>query len=91
MNTDELVEGKKYYFYETPPTSPEQVYRATYLSIASNLVMSYLVKNQFDPYTNQNILQYTPLNWFTKVETLDEILSNTTLPNDVIIIIDEYL
>lgn len=91
MNTDELVEGKKYYFYETPPNSPENVYRATYLSVFANLVMSYLIKRQFDPTTNQNVVQYTPLNWFTKAETLDEILSNTLLPTDVVNIIDEYL
>lgn len=91
MNTDELVEGQKYYFYETPPTRPERVYRATYLSIITNLVMSYLVKRQFDPATNLNIMHCTPLNWFTKAETLDEILSNTCLPTDVVNIIDEYL
>jgi len=53
--------------------------------------MSYLIKTQFDPTTNQNIMHCTPLNWFTKAETLYEILSNTVLPTDVINIIDEYL
>jgi len=91
MKTDELVEGKKYYFYELHPNRPETVYRATYLAVFTNAVLSYLIKKRVDPGTNQNILQYTPLNWFTKVETLDEILSNTTLPNDIIISIDEYL
>ena len=56
MNTDELVEGKKYYFYETPPNSPENVYRATYLSVFANLVMSYLIKRRFDTTTNQNVI-----------------------------------
>ena len=91
MNTDDLVKEKKYYFYETPPFRPEYIYRATYLSIVTNLVMSYLIKTQFDPTTNQNIMHCTPLNWFTKAETLDKILSNTVLPLDVINIIDEYL
>jgi hypothetical protein len=53
--------------------------------------MSYLIKRRFDTTTNQNVIQYTPLNWFTKAETLDEILSNTVLPTDVVNIIDEYL
>jgi hypothetical protein len=91
MNTDELVEGQKYYFYETPPTRPERVYRATYLSIVTNAVLSYLIKRQVDPVTNQNVMHCTPLNWFTKAETLDEILSKTGLPTDVVNIIDEYL
>jgi len=91
MNTDKLVERQKYYFYETPPNSPERVYRATYLSIVTNTVLSYLIKRQVDPVTNQNVMYCTPLNWFTKAETLDEILSNTGLPTDVVNIIDEYL
>jgi len=91
MNVNDLVEGKKYYFYETPPTRPEWVYRATYLSIVTNTVLSYLIKRQFDPVTNQNVMHCTPLNWFTKAEMLDEILSNSGLPTDVINIIDEYL
>jgi hypothetical protein len=91
MNTDALVEGKKYYFYETPPNSPETVYRATFLAIFNNAVLSYLIKRRFDPVANQNVVQYTPLNWFTRVETLDEILSNTGLPTDVVNIIDAYL
>jgi hypothetical protein len=91
MNTDALVVGKKYYFYETPPNIPERVYRATYLAVFNNAVLSYLIKRQVDPVTNQNVMHCTPLNWFTKAETLDEILSNTGLPTDVVNIIDEYL
>jgi len=44
MNVNDLIEGQKYYFYETPPTRPERVYRATYLSIITNTVLSYLIK-----------------------------------------------
>jgi len=91
MDVNDLIEGQKYYFYETPPTRPERVYRATYLSIITNTVLSYLIKKQFDPVTNLNIMHCTPLNWFTKVEMLDEILSKTGLPTDVVNIIDEYL
>lgn len=91
MNTDELVEGKKYYFYELHPNGPETVYRATFLAVFTNAVLSYLIKKRIDPVTNQNILQYTPLHWFYKAESLEDILEKTCLPTDTIRIIDEYL
>ena len=91
MNTDALVEGKKYYFYEVHPNRPETVYRATYLAVFTNAVLSYLIKKRVDPVTNQNVLQYTPLHWFYKAELLEDILEKTCLPTDTIRIIDEYL
>jgi hypothetical protein len=91
MNTDALLTGKQYYFYELHPNGPETVYRATYLAVFTNAVLSYLIKNRVDPVTNENILQYTPLHWFYKAEMLEDILAKTRLPTDVIRIIDEYL
>jgi len=91
MNTDELVVGKKYYFYELSPNRPETVYRATYLAVFTNAVLSYLIKKRFDPVTNQNVLHYSPLHWFYKAELLEDVLEKTCLPTDTIRIIDSYL
>jgi len=91
MDTDALLAGKQYYFYELHPNRPETVYRATYLAVFTNAVLSYLIKKRVDPVTNENILQYTPLHWFYKAEMLEDILAKTRLPTDVIRIIDEYL
>jgi len=91
MNADALVKGKKYYFYEHPPNSPEIVYRATFLAVFNNAVLSYLIKKRFDPVTNQNVIHYSPLHWFYKAELLEDVLEKTCLPTDTIRIIDSYL
>jgi hypothetical protein len=91
MKTDALVAGKQYYFYELHPNRPETVYRATYLAVFTNAVLSYLIKKRFDPVTNQNVLHYSPLHWFYKAELLEDVLEKMCLPTDTIRIIESYL
>jgi len=93
MNTVKLVEGQKYYFYEKSPRhGDEQVCRATYLKTLTNGGYSYLIKRRYEASLNENILVYTPINWFCKAETLEDVLSRTTnLPTDVMRIIEQYL
>lgn len=86
-----LSKGKKYYFYEKPPNGPVRIHRATYLAIYRNSVLSYLIKRRYDEAMNETVIVYTPLSWFIKAECLDNILIKTTLPTDVVNIIDEYL
>jgi hypothetical protein len=89
--SEQLSEGKKYYLYEKPLNGPICIYRATYLATYRNHACSYLIKRRYDDIMNQTVIVYTPLNWFIKAECLDDILSKTCLPTDVINIIDGYL
>jgi hypothetical protein len=91
MNTDALIVKKPYYFYEKIKDTPVRATRARFLGIRRNLVYSYLVKTRFDEAIRKNILVYSPLEWYVKYETLDDIFSKTVLPTDVVNIIEEYV
>ena len=94
MNADALVVGQKYYFYEKLKKQPVRVCRGIFLSVFThplNPRYSYLIKNRFEEQTRKNVTVYSPLEWYVKFETLDEIFSKTRLPTDIVNIIDEYL
>lgn len=94
MNTDALIEKKKYYFYEKIKNQPLRVCRGRFLAVfinPFNPMYCYLIKSRFEEETRKNVTVYSPLEWYIKFETLDDIFSNTRLPTDVVNIIDEYL
>ena len=94
MNMDALIEKKNYYFYEKIKNQPMQIRRGRFLGVFTNPInpmYSYLIKTRFEEQTRKNILVYSPLEWYVKAETLDDIFSKTILPTDVVNIIDEYL
>lgn len=94
MNPAALIEKKRYYFYEQIKNRPQQICVGRFLGVFThqfNPKYSYLIKTRFEEQTRKNVLVYSPLEWYFKVETLDEILSKTVLPTDVVNIIDEFL
>jgi hypothetical protein len=94
MNADALVEKKRYYFYEKIKNRPLQISVGRFLGVFThqfNPKYNYLIKSRFEEETRKNVLVYSPLEWYVKAETLDDILSKTRLPTDVINIIDEFL
>jgi hypothetical protein len=94
MNADALVAGKQYYFYEKIKKQPVRVSRGRFLGIFTNSInplYSYLIKSRFEIETRKNVTVYTPLKWYIKFETLDDVFSNTRLPTEVVNIIESYL
>jgi len=94
MKTENLIEKKQYYFYEKTKNYPIRIRRERFLGVfihAVNPKYNYLVKSRFEEEIRKTVLIYTPLDWYFRVETLDDILSKTVLPPDVINIIDEFL
>jgi hypothetical protein len=97
----DLVIGQRYMFYvQMKPDSPVEIRRGTFLEIReietcsiTHPIMRYLyVKNNYHttPYSRQTIT-ITPFNWIQRIETLDELLDDiTTLPSDVVHIIDSF-
>jgi hypothetical protein len=94
MDLEALVEKKQYYFYEKIKNKPTRACRERFLGIfinPYNPIYSYLIKTRFEEKTRKNITVYSPLEWYIKFETLDDIFSKTRLPTDVINIIEEYV
>ena len=91
MDADKLIGKQIYYFYEKHKNKDTEVVRGRFLGIHHNPVYSYLIKTKFDYAIRKNILVYSPLEWYTKAETLDDVFKNTRLPTDVVKIIEEFV
>lgn len=92
VSINELKYGGRYTFYEKrTPLHNETTYRAKFLEIrhiSPKYSYIYLLCNL----TNQNIVTIIPLEWISKVESIDDILQGKTiLCPDVLTIVDEFL
>jgi hypothetical protein len=89
---NELKTGRRYTFYEKRTALHSEIsYRATFLEIrhiAPKYYYIYLLCN----HVNQSIVAISPLEWISKVESMDDILQGkTVLCPDVLSIVDEFL
>lgn len=92
VSMNELKAGCRYTFYEKRTAlHSESSYRATFLEIrfiAPKYYYIYLLCN----HVNLNIVTIAPLEWISKVESIDDILQGkTVLCPDVLSIVDEFL
>jgi hypothetical protein len=85
-----FIDGQRYLFYETTPWGELKQFRANYAgTIGHDDFKQILMTKVETEYSNSTILS-TPYSWITKVECLDDIVTNTMLPRDVLLIIDGY-
>ena len=88
-----LRKGQRYLFYEQAPYHENEIsFRANFVAI---LGQTLIVNASETEISNRTILS-VPLEWITRVETLEDILtvnsvSLTFLPTDVLNIIDSYM
>ena len=90
----DLRVGQRYTFYQNRPKSIDASFiRGTFLEIRDiNKLGKLIYITWYDEVAKKNVICIIPLDWITRVETLDEILDGKTLLiTDVLNIIDEYL
>jgi hypothetical protein len=64
------------------------MFRANFVSIIGKT----LIINSSETERNKNTLVSIPIDWITKIETLENILGeDAILPSDILLMIDEYL
>lgn len=93
------ISGKRYLFHELRPHMNENdqtisyetiLFRANFVSILGQT----LIVNSAETERNKTTQVSIPLEWITKIETLENILcnhDNIVLPTDVLLMIDDYL
>ena len=84
-----LRPGQRYLFHWKAPYHPTEVlFRANFVSILNQT----LIINSSEQERNPQTLVSIPYHWITKVETLEDIVTdNTILPSDILLLIDNYL
>jgi len=91
---NKLKTGCRYTFYEKKPAlHSESSYRATFLEIRHIFPKYYYIYLLNDRlHGNKKIMSIVPIEWISKVESIDDILQGkTVLCSDVLSIIDEFL
>jgi hypothetical protein len=84
-----MISGQRYLFHEKAPYMENKImFRANFVSIIGKT----LIINSSETERNKNTLVSIPIDWITKIETLENILDeNPILPSDILLMIDEYL
>lgn len=84
-----LRTGQRYLFHWKAPHHPTEIlFRANFVSILNQTLIINSSEQEKSPKTLVSI----PYDWITKVETLENIVTdNPILPSDVLFIIDNYL
>ena len=89
----QLRKGQRYLFYEQAPYHETEIsFRANFVHILRNT----LIIDTSETEKSHATLVSIPLEWITKIQTLNDILSTDDisfdiLPNDVLNIIDRYI
>ena len=90
------ISGKRYLFHELSPHMNDDetisyetiLFRANFVSILGKT----LIINSSETERNKNTIVSIPIDWITKIETLENIVDeNPILPSDILLMIDEYL
>jgi len=88
MNNIKLSKGHRYLFHEKLPyLSDERIFRANFVAIYETTLVIDTSETEPNSKTQVSI----PLQWITKIETLEDItLGGCILSTDILIMIDGY-
>ena len=86
-----FIKNHRYLFHETMPSGEKRQFRANYLEIIGEGVFKQILITKIDTEISMSTILSTPYSWITTVESLDDIVINSILPTDVLLIIDGFL
>jgi len=83
---ENLIPGKRYLFYRRSPYD-ENSFRANFKRIINETLIVDSSETEPSSITKVSI----PVDWITKVVSLEEIMGNSKLPRDLVNIVGQYL
>ena len=86
-----FIKNHRYLFHETTPWGELRQFRANYLEIIGEGDFRYILITKVETEYSMSTIISTPYSWITNVESLDDIVTDTILPTDVLLIIDGFL
>jgi len=91
ISTAPLLKGQRYLFYKKIPNRNITLFRANYIDILGGNTLR-ITKRQYlssSTYDNSQLITM-PLEWIIKVESLNETLAETIIPDDILLEIDNF-
>lgn len=86
-----FIKNHRYLFHETTPWGELKQFRANFLMVIGEGDFRQILMTKIDTENSMSTILSTPYSWITTVESLDDIVIDTILPTDVLLIIDSFL
>lgn len=88
MENKDFIKGQRYLFYHQAPHEDKCVtFRANFISI----INTTLLVNSSETERWSNTIVSIPTNWIKKTERLEDIIGDTILPSDILLLIDSFI
>jgi len=87
MENKHFIKGQRYLFYHKAPYEDNCItFRANFISVTNRR----LLVNSCETEKSSNTIITIPTDWITKIETLTDMIGDTILPSDVLLLIDNF-
>jgi hypothetical protein len=92
ISTARLIKGQRYLFHKQSPNHEQTMFRANYIDVIGNtLRVSKRQVISSPSYYDNSVMVTMPLEWISKIESLDETLADILIPDDILLQIDNYI
>ena len=87
MENKHFIKGQRYLFYHQAPYEDKCItFRANFISVIDTTLLVNSCENEKSSKTIKTI----PTDWIKKTERLEDIIGDTVLPSDVLLLIDNF-
>lgn len=87
MENKHFIKGQRYLFYHQAPYEDKCItFRANFIRV----INTTLLVNSSETERWSNTIVSIPTDWIKKTECLEDIIGDTVLPSDVLLLIDNY-
>jgi len=87
MENKHFIKGQRYLFHEKAPYHDKCItFRANFISVINKTLLVNSCENEKSSKTIKTI----PTDWIKKTERLEDIIGDTVLPSDVLLLIDNF-
>ena len=87
MEDKHFIKGQRYLFYHQAPYEDKCItFRANFIRV----INTTLLVNSHQTEKSSNTIVSIPTDWIKKTERLEDIIGDTVLPSDVLLLIDNF-
>jgi hypothetical protein len=87
MEYKHFIKGQRYLFYHKAPYQDKCItFRANFVSV----INTTLLVNSSETERTTNTIVSIPTDWIKKTERLEDIIGDTVLPSDILLLIDNF-
>lgn len=88
MEDKHFIKGQRYLFYHQAPHEDKcTTFRANFIRV----INTTLLVNSHQTEKSSNTIVSIPLEWITKVESLEDMIGDRLLPSELLLLIDNFI